>query len=176
MPKGSGRRPKPTKLKKLGGNAGKRQLNEKEPDPPKGEPEMPPNLGKLAAAEWKSIVALLQPLGMLSSIDGKALAAYCHAFEQWVRADKEVSARGIIVEEPILNKEGDEVGTKIKRNPADIASQSWLKVMKSYLIEFGMTPSSRTRLRVEKPADEEKDPFEKFLNRGGQQSESKYKN
>jgi P27 family predicted phage terminase small subunit len=164
MPRGSGRRAKPTKLKKLAGNPGKRELNEKEPKPRCVEPEMPPNLGKLAAAEWKSIVAELQPLGMLSSVDGKALAAYCHAFEQWVAADKEVSARGIIVEEPILDKEGNEVGTKIKRNPADIASQSWLKVMKSYLIEFGMTPSSRTRLRIDKPQGNE-DPEEAYIRR-----------
>lgn len=163
MPRGSGRRPKPTKLKKLNGNPGKRELNEKEPTPPIGEPAMPPSLGELAREYWKSLVPELAPMGILSSLDGKSLAAYCHAYEQWVAADKEISARGILIEEPILDKEGNEVGTKLKRNPADIASQSWLKIMKSFLIEFGMTPSARSRLRVEKPPGEEKDPMESFL-------------
>jgi len=165
-----GRRPKPTTLRKLQGDAGHRPLNDKEPEPPIGEPKMPANLGPLAKQEWKSIVAKLTPLGMLSTIDGKALAAYCHAFESWVEANIAVVVHGIVVKEPIFNKEGVQVGSKLKRNPADVASQSWLKIMKSFLVEFGMTPSSRSRLRVDKPAGEEKDPFESFMNRGGKQN------
>ena len=36
-----------------------------------------------------------------------------------------------------------------------------MKIMKAYLVEFGLTPSSRARIRIEKPA--EADPFDTFL-------------
>lgn len=113
---------------------------------------------------------------MLSLIDGKALAAYCHAYARWSQAEEEVDRLGLIISEGIYDKEGNELGTKYKRNPAVTISNDALKMMKSFLIEFGMTPAARSRLRVEKPADEGKDPFEKFLNRGGKQNESKYTN
>lgn len=173
MPRGSGRRPKPTKLKKLGGNAGKRELNDKEPAPPIAPPEMPPGLSKLAQKEWKSIVPLLEPLGMLSLIDGKALAAYCHAYARWAQAEEEVERLGLIINETIFNKDGEEVGYKYKRNPAVTISNDALKLMKSFLIEFGMTPAARSRLRVEKPPGEEKDPIDSFLNRVSKSNESK---
>jgi P27 family predicted phage terminase small subunit len=169
----AGRRPKPTKLRKLGGKAGHRALNDQEPTPPVGEPVMPPSLGKLAAAEWKSIVAELKPLGMLSSIDGKALAAYCHAYERWVQAEEEVERHGLLIKESQYSDEDVEIGVKYKRNPAVTISNDALKLMKSFLIEFGMTPAARSRLRVEKPPGEDKDPFESFMKRGGQSNETK---
>jgi P27 family predicted phage terminase small subunit len=149
MPRGSGRRPKPSAVKELQGNAGKRPPNRDEPKPPPGEPEMPPSLGKLARQYWKSLAPDLMAVGVLSTIDGKALAACCHAYQRWVEAEQKIDEYGILVEESVFNKKGKKVATKLKRNPADISAQSWLKVMKSYLIEFGMTPAARTRIRSE---------------------------
>lgn len=180
MPRGSGRRPKPTKLKKLGGNAGKRALNEKEPTPPAEPPEMPPGLSKLAQQEWKSIVPQLDKQGMVTRIDGKALAAYCHAYAQWRQAELDIQRYGLLIEEPVIDtvtgkqrKLRNRLVFKLKRNPAITISNDAMKLMKSFLIEFGMTPAARSRLRVEKPPDESKDPFESFLNRGGQSNENK---
>jgi phage terminase small subunit len=45
---------------------------------------------------------------------------------------------------------------------ANIAWQQWMHI----LTEFGMTPSSRSRITIAEPPAEE-DDFEKFLRRGG---------
>jgi P27 family predicted phage terminase small subunit len=166
----SGRRPLPTKIKKLRGNPGKRALNDREPKVAAGIPIRPIGLQPLAIKEWRDIVPELEQLGILSKIDGKALAAYCSAFARWMQAEQEITARGIIVEEPILDREGNEVGTRIKRNPAVSISNEALKLMKSFLIEFGMTPASRSRIRVEKP-DQPEDPLEALLKRHDVQTE-----
>jgi P27 family predicted phage terminase small subunit len=163
MPKGSGRRPLPTAVKKLRGNPGKRKLNAAEPTAPAGEPQMPPGLGKEAAAEWKRIVPDLSALGVLSRIDGKALAAYCHAFDRWMQAEKEVKRYGIVVKEPVL-LQGEPTGfVRHKKNPAVTVSETAMKLMKSFLIEFGMTPAARSRIRIEKPSSE--DPQESYVRR-----------
>jgi P27 family predicted phage terminase small subunit len=162
--KGCGRRPKPIALRKLQGNPGKRPLNRDEPAPAPGEPPMPMGLSAAAQAEWRTIVAELLTLNVLSIVDGKALAAYCHNFSRWMEAEEEITRLGLIVEEPITKGQGEDaiiVGYKYKRNPGVTISNDAQKLMKSFLIEFGLTPASRSRLRIEKKADD--DPFAKFL-------------
>ena len=183
MPRGSGRRPKPTKLKRLAGNPGKRELNKSEPMPSAEAPDMPPGLPKLARREWESIVPQLERLGMLSRIDGKALAAYCHAYARWVEAEKQVHKYGMIIEEPVIDtatgaqrKLRGRFVVRLKKNPAVSASNEALKLMKSFLIEFGMTPAARSRLHVEKQGGDEKDPLEAFLERGSKANENKHVN
>lgn len=168
MPKGSGRRPLPTAVKRLRGNPGHRQLPQNEPQPQLGRPEMPPHLGAIAQDEWQSIVPQLELLGVLTRIDGKALAAYCHCYERWIEAEKEIAARGLIIEENVFShRQGKKgpvtvlVGTRYKRNPAVSIANEALKLMRAFLIEFGMTPAARTRVRIEKP--KEADPLEDFL-------------
>jgi len=132
---------------------------------------MPKDLSKAAAKEWRSILPQLRLLGVLSQIDSKALAAYCHSFARWMEAEREVERLGIVVEEPILML-GEPTGyVRYKKNPAVTISESAMKLMKSFLIEFGMTPSSRSRVRIEKPPTEE-DPMDAFL-KGAQPMDSK---
>jgi P27 family predicted phage terminase small subunit len=159
----AGRRPKPTKLRKLGGKAGHRALNDAEPAVPVEIPEMPTGLSEFAQVEWNVMLPMLEKLGMVSRIDGKALAAYCHCYARWFEAEKEVERLGLIMDETIFNTKGEEVGYKRKANPAVAMSNDALKLMKSFLIEFGMTPAARSRLRVEAPDGEEPDPMEQFL-------------
>lgn len=166
MPRGSGRRPLPTAVKRLRGNPGKRKLNAAEPMPALGTPEMPSGLPVRAIAEWKRIVPELAALGVLTTIDGKALAGYCVAFARWMEAEREVTRLGLIVEEPLLNKDGVEIGRRYRRNPAVSIAHEAMKLRKSFLIEFGMTPAARSRIRIEKPQEE--DPLEVFLKRGSQ--------
>jgi P27 family predicted phage terminase small subunit len=97
---------------------------------------------------------------VLTKIDGKALAAYCHAFARWMEAEVEIRRLGIVVMEPIFNGERF-LGCKYKKNPAVTISETAQKIMKAFLVEFGMTPSSRSRVRIEKPT--EADPMDEFL-------------
>jgi len=162
MPRG--RRPLPTEVKKLRGNPGKRKLPKDEPKPKISDPIMPAGLSELAEKEWNDILPILREMKVLTEADGKALAAYCHNFSRWMQAETELARLGIIVEEAIMGgpvEHREVVGYKYKRNPANSISNDAQKLMKSFLIEFGLTPASRAKLRIEKPS--EPDPFEAYL-------------
>lgn len=99
----------------------------------------------------------LYQLGLLTELDSSALALYCQAFGRWVQAEEKLKQFGLLIKTP-------------NDHPAQspylsIANKS-MEQMKSLLGEFGMTPSSRSRIVVQ-PLDEENDPFAQFLH-GGQ--------
>lgn len=168
---GRGRRPTPTAIKELAGNPGKRPLNDAEPTPELVAPEMPKGMAAAARREWEFMVPVLLRLGVLSNIDGKALAAYCDAYAMWEAARRDLFKHGMVFDTPIFDKMGNVImydgKMLLKRQPNPSFSQ-WntaAKLMKSYLIEFGLTPASRTKLKITKPA--EADPMEDFLKRRG---------
>jgi P27 family predicted phage terminase small subunit len=68
---------KPTKLKDLAGNPGKRALNRKEPQP-KGAPLAPATMSPAAKQVWTQLVASM-PRGVFTTADSAILAAYCEA-------------------------------------------------------------------------------------------------
>ncbi|MGO9641500.1 MAG: phage terminase small subunit P27 family [Candidatus Acidiferrales bacterium] len=182
MPKGSGRRPLPTSLKKLRGNAGKRKLNNAEPRPEPGQPEMLEHLGPIAQSQWRRVVPLLLKLGVLSKLDQAALCGYCAAFERWVLAERDVLKFGLTIQEPVINLKTGKQRTlgrrrifRLKKNPAISTANDAMKLMKSFLIEFGMTPAALTRLRVE-PAKEHDDPFDALIKGRFANPEQKYAN
>ena len=148
-----GRKPKPTRLKMLTGNAGKRPLNGDEPKPPQAIPKCPKHLGPEARKEWRRITKALAPLGLLTDIDRAALAGYCDAFGRWAEASLGLQKHGMIVK-------GRMAGEPVRSPYLAIVNQS-LEQMKAFLIEFGMTPSSRERLHIEKPR--ELDDFDRLL-------------
>lgn len=159
-----GRNAKPTALKKLQGNPGKRPLNTVEPIAPDGEPELPRGMSKAANREWAFIVPQLRLLGVLSIIDGKALAQYCDAHAHVEMARKEIKKHGLLIEEAVTSKEGFYVGTKYKENPAVNIYAKFSKIMNTYLQQFGLTPSSRSKLKIEKPKPV--DEMETFMQGG----------
>ena len=89
-----GRRPKPTRLKVLTGNPGKRPLNESEPRPEPVVPECPPELGEVARREWDRLAAELGPLRITTNLDRGALAAYCGAYALWAEAMEAIQKYG----------------------------------------------------------------------------------
>ena len=95
-----GRRPKPTRLKVLMGNPGKRPLNENEPRPEPEIPECPPELGPVAQKEWHRLVGELASLRILTNLDRAALAAYCGAYALWAEATEALQKYGTMVKSP----------------------------------------------------------------------------
>lgn len=149
----SGRRPLPTALKILRGNPGNRKLNRAEPKPDTRIPVCPRHLKGEARSEWRRTSRELHRLGLLTTIDRAALAAYCQVWARWVKAECEVERIGEVVKAP-------ETGYPIQ-NPFLSVANAALKQMRAYLVEFGMTPSSRSRLTVAPEAGQ--DPAETFL-------------
>jgi P27 family predicted phage terminase small subunit len=95
-----GRPPKPTSLKLIEGNRGKRPINMGEPKPPSKIPTCPSHLSPTAKAEWRRLVRLLCDLGMLSEFDRAALAGYCQSYGHWVEAEKKLRESPMLVRMP----------------------------------------------------------------------------
>jgi len=140
----AGRRPKPTAIKKNEGNPGKRKLSKLEPRPAQGEPDRPKHLVGEAKREWERIVPELLDMGVLTKVDRVALCAYCQCYADWCAAKKEVKKFGRILKAPS--------GYPVV-NPSIGIANTAMREMRAFLIEFGLTPASRTRLKVEKPED-----------------------
>ena len=141
----AGRPPKPTALKKLQGEKRKSRLNVAEPKPDATMPQCPVWLRAEAKIEWKRVCKSLHECGILTGVDRAALAAYCQAWARWVSAEKQVARQGQI----LVSGNG---GSYI--NPALNAASMALKELLAFTIQLGMTPSARSRLKVEKPAKE----------------------
>ena len=86
----AGRPPKPTAIKALAGNPGKRPLNNNEPKP-SGIPSCPTFLDAAAKKEWKRISKELIEIGILTSVDRSILASYCDAYSRWAQATEELN-------------------------------------------------------------------------------------
>lgn len=72
-----GRKPKPTKLKLITGNPGKRKLPQNEPQPRRGAIERPEYLSDPAKAVWDRLSPELIELGILKPLDVTMFAAFC---------------------------------------------------------------------------------------------------
>jgi P27 family predicted phage terminase small subunit len=140
--------PKPTHLKVLTGNPGNRPLPENEPEPAKGEPKMPSWLKGRARAAWKEMVPELARIGLLTIVDGHALAVYCEAWATYVEASEIVRAEGILIE--------SYRGGKAK-NPAAQIMRDSADLMMKVGGQYGLTPATRARLQV---PDDGKDDFD----------------
>jgi P27 family predicted phage terminase small subunit len=148
-----GRKPKPSALKDMAGNPGKRALNKKEPKPAAGVPVCPKHLKETEErSEWKRLIAELSSMKLLSKVDRAELALCCSAWGMYVKACGKITEEG----EVIISEKGG-----LYQNPwVAIRNRSMEQIHKFYT-EFGLTPSSRARVKVDTPSDEEE--LEKML-------------
>jgi P27 family predicted phage terminase small subunit len=116
----------------------KDRINENEPKPPPIIPDPPEHLDAVALAEWARLVPLLDSCGILTKIDGNALALLATWFSRWVEAEEMIQKHGIIVKAP-------KTGVPMQNPALSIANKAMQEIAK-LLAEFGMTPSSRSRV------------------------------
>jgi P27 family predicted phage terminase small subunit len=150
-----GPKPIPTRIKELKGNPGKRALNDKEPKPDVVIPECPDHLTGEARKEWGRITAELQTLGIIAKIDRAALAAYCMAWLDFVYASRMVDEEGEVITSKRVDKQGNEVTGGSYLNPWVGIKTSAMDRVVRIGAEFGLTPASRTRLKVDTPSEED---------------------
>ena len=132
-----GRRPKPTRIKVLAGNPGKRPLNPHEPRPEPVLPDCPDVLSPLARVEWERLSAELAKLDLITHLDRGALATYCGAYALWAEAMEQIQKYGTIVKSP--------TGYPIQSPYLAIANRQ-AEIMIRIAAEFGFTPASRSRI------------------------------
>jgi len=141
-------RPKPTALKLVEGNPGKRPIHADEPRPPLARPKAPGWLSAEAKREWRRVVNLLADVGMMTELDVGLLGAYCDAYGTWVRARKALervaradeTTGGLV----IRTQKGNFI-----QNPLINVINTAMQLMKSFACEFGMSPAVRSRLHVD---------------------------
>jgi P27 family predicted phage terminase small subunit len=156
--------PKPTKLKILAGNPGRRPINTREPQPTRGIPSQPSWLSAEAKAEWKRITPELDRLGVLTIVDRTALTAYCQAHAELYEASRLLNSEGRIITVDVFAREsGEKVGTRRVVHPAVRLQREAFRIIKQFLGEFGLTPASRTRLKSP-PVGDAEDPLQALIN------------
>ena len=156
-----GRKPKPTALKQLEGNPGRRPLNSNEPKPCKKAPRCPLWLEVEAKKEWKRMVKILEHMGLLTEVDMAAFAGYCQAFARWKEAEEFISKHGTIVKAP---------SGYWQQVPQVSIAQTYLKIMNRFCEQFGLTPSARSRMIVDAEQRADSDTMELLLINGGKKS------
>ncbi len=154
--------PKPTRLKILEGNPGRRPISDREPAPKAATPALPAWLSKEAKAEWKRIVPELRRLGLLTLVDRAALAAYCQAYAELASLTQLLDEEGRVLDVDVFDKAGAVTGSKKQAHPAARLQRDAFGRVKQFVTEFGLTPASRTRVRAPEP-ERDADPFEVFL-------------
>ncbi len=152
-----GRPPKPTNLKILEGNPGKRPLPKNEPKPKPLAPKRPPWLTGEGKKMWERLSPELERLGLLTVIDGETFAAMCARWKTFVECERYLKKNGLTY--TYINTQGAE--NEVERPQVRIGQKA-LDQFRSFCSEFGLTPSSRTRIEV-KPAEGEDDPMEALL-------------
>ena len=152
-----GRKPKPSAIKELEGNPGKRALNSREPKPEKKAPACPKWLEGEAKKEWRRLAKQMEAIGILTEVDRAAFASYCQAYARWKEAEEWITEHGNIVRTP---------SGYWQQVPQVSIAQTYLKIMNRIAEQFGLTPSSRSRIVAAAPEKDTDDDMETLLGGG----------
>lgn len=147
----AGRKPKPTHLKVLTNNPGKRPLNKNEPEPDIEIPSPPDFLSNDALIEWGKVTEQLYILGLLTRIDRSVISAYCQAYGRWAEAERLIGMTGLTYKSP-------KTGFMMQSPYLAVANKA-MEQMCKYAAEFGMTPSARSRVQANPPKEKKKKGF-----------------
>ena len=149
-----GRKPIPTAIKELEGNPGGRPLNKNEPKPQKKAPRGPAWLEDEAKREWKRMAKVLEAMGLLTEMDMAAFAGYCQAYARWKEAEEFISQHGSMVRTP---------NGYLQQIPQVSIAQTNQKIMLKFCEQFGLTPSSRSRIVAGADSSGSEDEMEQLL-------------
>jgi P27 family predicted phage terminase small subunit len=138
-----GRKPKPTRVKKLQGNPGKRKIkNAGEPKPRANNVDIANLLsfGNLSRAFLDKYGPLLKVEGLLTDLDQPALELMSTHYAIAMKAAEVIETEGI------KTKDDHQLDRKHPLLPVFRDNST---AFKGYAVEFGMTPSGRSRFGQE---------------------------
>lgn len=137
------RLPKPTHLKLVEGNKGKRAINSFEPDPDYlNDLRAPGYLPEQAIEVWNDLAPKLRKAKLLTVLDVDAVCQLCIAIAQYRYATQE------------LNFDFINYGQKGQSlNQLMIAQSMAFKQANAIMQQFGMTPAARSRVVVNSQGD-----------------------
>ena len=149
-----GRTAQPATLKLIKGRAPGKDSAGREVSPGpafKRVPPQPPDwLSQEAAAEWARVVPGLSRLDLLKPEDRAVLAAYCETWAVFVEATRTLQREGLTIDAKQGTLPHPAVG--IARNAG--------RELRSFAVQFGLTPSSEQALaRGSDDGGEDDNPF-----------------
>lgn len=138
-----GRKAKPTALKILNGNAGRRKLNMQEPQFESGIPEKPEWFDTYASEEWDRLTGNLNGQRLFTKNDLGILVSICLAYEQMLEthAILKVLGRCYTVEDMGGNKH-------YKARPECVRFETAQREYRTLLAEIGFSPASRSKIKT----------------------------
>ena len=155
----AGRKRKPTQLKKLAGNPGKRKLPKDEPKLKTAIPTCPAHFEEECRELWDKFGVLLYEMGVITHADSTALEMLITTYREWREADSVIQSRGLSY--PTVTQ----AGSTVYRAVPEVAMRSdAARRLQSLLSEFGLSPASRSK--VSAAGDSGADPMEDFLSEG----------
>ena len=146
--------PKSDEERMLEGNPSKRPMKGKSPRPSSGAPTCPSWLSTEAKQEWRRLAPELARLGLLTKIDRALFAGYCSSCSWWRRAQEVIADQGSVYVT---------VRGRLETRPEVEISKLAMEQMKSLAGEFGLTPTSRARLRLPHTQEGPLDPLEEMM-------------
>lgn len=128
--------------------------------PISGAPEPPRPLTGEALAEWGRVTAHLSSTGAISKVDSAILYQYCR-----LHADAEmIQAKLDELESPFFDKFSmDGAGIEPKVHPGFARVESMRAKIRMFLVEFGLTPASRGRVKLPAKAAEKDRVKDRFF-------------
>ena len=109
------------------------------PEPKPATPKAPTWLTAEAKKLWRYFAARLAAVNVLSELDQQALGIYCSAAARVAKAEKAIAQTGEIVKSP---------AGFAQPNPWIGIAQKCQEMMLRYGQELGLSPASRTRIKV----------------------------
>lgn len=173
-----GRKRKPTAIKLVTGNPGRRPLNPDEPQGDRGVPTCPEHLSKRGKSTFRRLGKLLDEMGVITKGDGLALEMLVSAYEEYrdardlihdAASEKAFEGQTVEMKDGLIYKSFTQNGVILRAHPANaIATNAWRRVM-SGISEFGLTPAARSKVNGA-GSGAESDPLEDFLSGRGKQA------
>ncbi|CRL66295.1 Phage terminase, small subunit [Proteus vulgaris] len=149
--------PETDPLKVVTGNPGKRKLNDKEPQPKREIPSPPEHLTDWGKMAWAKLTLLLDGMGVLTVADTLALERLCDIYADILQLRDTIAIEGRTY--TTKTQLGDFL---IKANPAVAMLADADRRFKSYLVEFGLTPAARSKVKMD-GGEEEEDPLNQYF-------------
>lgn len=134
---GGGRKPLPSAVKRARGTERPGRRNPNEPQPRALLPKPPKFLSDEAKRVWQQMAPKVYSAGLLTELDVLAFTLLCVAWGDFVEAQEKIPLHGKVIMGP---------GGAPGPSPYVTLGNKAVEQLMRLLTEFGMTPSSRTRV------------------------------
>ena len=113
----------------------------------KGQTEVNRRAREVASTEWRRVVPVLAKTAGLAEVDATALRDYCVCVARLDQCERDLSRNGLLM-----------VGERgWQKNGATTIAAQYRTMLKTYLREFGLSPSARAGLAPPPDGDDDGD-------------------